>query len=190
MLTLDHLTIEIKNYIIRDVPNIKSLCSLIRASPDMYAVYAYAQRHIFTRVTLNELIERGIDVLTPASLLQVKALGGVDVTLRSALQSLHHQLTAMEDPVVLDIEQCKSLRQLEDVILWDVKRSDEKSVKPRYINMPGTESGYWQSYRSYKMVWLGKPVEWDMRMIDAVCLVNTNQAYFLRCLLEMEGLFT
>ena len=121
MLILDHLNIEIKLHILQDIPNIKSLCSLIHASPAMHAVYANVQRQIYTRVTLNELVERDIDILTPALFLQVKLLSRVGKILQPAIRSLYHQLTAPKGPVVLDLDQCRALRQLEDIVPWEVK---------------------------------------------------------------------
>ena len=179
MLTLDDLLPEIKLHILRDIPDIPSLCSLTRACPSMHALYANARRQIFNRVTFNELVGRQIDLFTPRSLLQVKASGGVDINLRSALQSLYNQLIARKGPLTLDIDQCKALRRLEDVVLWDIKRSGEKWLKPRYTNLPGNDSGYWKEYKSYRVVYMGHPLERALwcQLVGAVCEVNTLQSF-------------
>ena len=93
----------------------------------MHAVYANARREIFTRVTLNELVERGLDIHTPAGCVLVKATGGHDNgvgdTLQKAVGSVRRQFRATKGPIILDLDQCRVLRRLEDIIFLDMKGS-------------------------------------------------------------------
>lgn len=63
--TLESLPPRIKLHILRAAPDIKTLQSLVEASPDYHAVYVENREVIFTCVTLRELNHRGIDILQP-----------------------------------------------------------------------------------------------------------------------------
>jgi len=63
--TLESLLPEIKLHILRAAPDIKTLQSLIKASPDYHAVYAENREDVFTCVTLRQLNHRGINILQP-----------------------------------------------------------------------------------------------------------------------------
>ena len=81
----------------------------------MHAVYANAQRLLFTRVTLNELVGRDIDLLKSTDRVFVKVSGGVDETIETAARSVRHQFLETGDPIILDLDQCKALRRVERI---------------------------------------------------------------------------
>ena len=57
--TFDTLPTELSLQILKNMPNKKTLQSLIHASPTYHRVYLMDREEIFTAVTLRELAERG-----------------------------------------------------------------------------------------------------------------------------------
>ena len=132
-------------------PNVKTLSSLIHASPAMHDIYAANRRRIFTQVTINGMIEKEIDI-KPAPVVGVR----VALSLKSkralsnkqrrklrslydlqypglpeALKSLYHQMVT-KTFIELEIDQCKVLKCLTSIVRWDWFDFAEEGDTPDY----------------------------------------------------------
>ena len=131
----------------------------------MHALYADAPQRIYTRAILNELLGKPIDILTPTLLLEVssgcpcpQALT-VYESLRSAFESLYHQLTTTQGPIKLSFDQCSALRRVKDVVRWDFIWPDDEELELHYREVPRDHSVYWSDLEYYELVFTGEPLE-------------------------------
>lgn len=100
--TLESLLPRIKLHILRAAPDLKTLQSLVEASPDYHAVYFENREDIFTCVTLRELNHRGIDILQP--------MHWARVFLRKPISELHCLL--LRSIIELAIRRIQEYRRL------------------------------------------------------------------------------
>ena len=170
---------ELITAIFEQIPDVKSLKSLVHASPTMHAVYIQARERIITRVTLNEMRGKNFD-LTPTHLIEMRLSHKVGLpsltrkwdVIRMTFQSLHDQ---MRDPnssksLCLEVDQCIALRRIQDMVgvyhtsgyhrnirgtdwkaVWDVDIRTRKC--PTLRKVPANRSCYWE--QSYHRVYLG-----------------------------------
>ena len=139
----------------KNAPTTKVLYGLVHASPTFHALYASSTttRHcILTQVRINELLAKGVDILKPAAMLEVRLRLGyrwVPEDLPEALKSLWGQLTSPR-PLQLSIEHFKALRCIDHMIRWEVTPASELKC----CNIPEENSPYWVYHSLYKLVLL------------------------------------
>ena len=142
---------ETTREILRIIPNIKSLYSITHASPTMHAVCAIDRKRIFTQVAISEILEKGIDILTPTPLIEVSIVpDSSKIAVFLVLRVLYYQLLNPKQVIELTLDQCKNLRQVEDVARWVVKYNKKtKTAIPSRSKPPPRESPYWSNRCSY-----------------------------------------
>lgn len=116
---------ELNLKIMGNIHDFKSLKSLVHASPAMHPIYFTARQKILNQVTFDEMRRRGIDIATASPLIEVCGEMGYSNdlgTLRAVLRKLwysHIITTNFQGPVLLEIDECKALLRVEEIIRWD-----------------------------------------------------------------------
>ncbi|KAG7007584.1 hypothetical protein G7Y79_00009g026930 [Physcia stellaris] len=159
MTTLETLPLELKQEILHNVDDIKTLRGITHASPAYYKAYHTLRNELLTKVTLNLLRSRGFEICEPKAFLQVY-VGHVTGKLRQKLQmrALHGAIKSVYDQVdlaksnargrtsiKLGYEQCLALRALVHVIAWDV-RDGQAPKDGVWYSLFGPEGLCWESY--------------------------------------------
>lgn len=162
---------EIKFLILENLHNFKTLESLEEASQSFKDVSRTFYTGVVTSVTLNELLDRDIDIFSLAhcSLVEILAVHPnanrrfIPTGLEPALKSIKGQLSSPRNQrLLLDIDSCFVLRKLRDLVVWNVSFVESQIVCATYIKVPEKNSWYWRSqHRIYVMVYLGD--EWVER---------------------------
>ncbi|KAL8785334.1 MAG: hypothetical protein Q9195_008678 [Heterodermia aff. obscurata] len=125
--TLDGLPTELKLMILNEIPDLRSLSALIRASPLYSRAYFDVQEELFNKQTFKELERRGLrllprDIDLPRSLawLEVSVIGGgpPPPDLGPALFAFYGGLE-MGKTTRLSMNHCKALLTLSDLIGWE-----------------------------------------------------------------------
>ena len=109
---------ELKLAVLRQIPNTTTLLNLALTCSAFYKVYAAAREEIFTAVTINELLARGVNVTQRTAFSQAH-IRSWDWCAKgeNALQVLHHQLSE-KTPPKLSLEQCRALAKIDDMKPW------------------------------------------------------------------------
>ena len=161
MTTLETLPLELKQEILCNVDDIKTLHGITHASPAYHKAYHNMRNELLTGVTVNMLRSRGFDICEPKAFLQVY-VGPVTGKLRQKLQmrALHGAIKSVYDQVdnaksngrgrqhtsiKLEYEQCLALRALVHVIAWDV-RDGQAPKDGVWYSLFGPEGLCWESY--------------------------------------------
>lgn len=161
MATLETLPLELKQSVLRNVEDIKTLYSITHASPAYHKAYHTLRNELLTKVTLNMLRSRGFDIREPKAFLQVY-VGPLTGKLRQKLQlrALHGAIESAYDQVdnaksnaqahrhtsiKLEYEQCLALRALIHVIEWEV-RDGQAPKDGIWHSLFGPEGLCWESY--------------------------------------------
>ena len=108
--------------ILRSCPDVRSLRSLVQASPSYHALYAARREQIFTTVTLQTLNQRHVHVLQPMHWVTVWLKGPktrasyekVKQTIESCIQQVRQGMRT----ICLTIEQCQALLTIQSTMRW------------------------------------------------------------------------
>lgn len=169
---------EIKTMILLNITDTKSLHALTQASPAMAAVYRGAEKRIMTHATIQELLVKGLQILAPASVIEVRSYdrSWVHKYREAALRSLQHQVKYTKGPIILDNIQCKALLHLSDIVSWQVTWSKKwQRVKVHYVDEPRFFSGHWMSFRKWKSIMLEDfPEELSLDDIETIMWDRTD----------------
>ena len=133
------------------MPDICSLRDLTHSSPAYHEIYTSERERIFTRVTINELKGKGIDILTDSMLVDVRSVrkttDAVHQTICATFEKLYdHHFITPNKPLILSIEQCHTLRKLDNVAAWNVSMTStpqDNTIIASYKKLPSEESAYW-----------------------------------------------
>lgn len=84
--------------------------------------HSSCERRIKTAVTINRLLEKGIDILTPVPVVEIFHWGAplTDIAIKSALTSLYNQINYGRRALELNDQDLRTLGCLEYVTLWTV----------------------------------------------------------------------
>lgn len=150
-------TAELKLLIMEHLPDWLTLCALIETSESMQDLYFSNCNQITTAVTINELLNRNIPILTPAPLLEVGIRSKrLPKALRPALKTLKEHLETTHKIPVLDPVSCGALRQLSDLIRWDLEPGKARFPKVEFAEVPVEDNWYWRkAFGAYHVVYLG-----------------------------------
>ena len=144
-----------KLLVLESIPDIASLLSAIQASPGLYEIFRSLRQRIVTIVTLNELANRGINLLPIAPLLEICDFRGFPTDVpKPALKSLYSQRRYKGRALRLNIDECRSLRRLGDVVKWDRKVDESGQKIIGYRDSSGVTPRYRFLGDSYKVVYL------------------------------------
>ena len=114
-----------KLLVLENLPDVQTLLSIIQASRSMLDLYLATRERILTAITINELILKGLDILTPAALLQIRVnCTGVPGDIEPALKSLYDQIRTNKGILHLTVCECKALWHLEDIVRWEISREE------------------------------------------------------------------
>ena len=124
-------------------PSFRTLCNTERL-----------RQQIVTAVTINQLLAQGLDILTPAPLVELLIRpDSAELDLRSALSSLYSQIKTKKRLLQLDEQECRALRDIEDIVLWVIDGfvhadtpnigSNPYNAPVRFLTIPPDESEYW-----------------------------------------------
>lgn len=125
-ITLETLLPEIKLHILRAAPDIKTLQSLIEASPDYHAVYSQNREDIFTCVTLRQLNYRGINILQPmhwARIFLRDPIGDSHCLLLQSLIQTAIQYFQQHRQLKLPVDDCLALLTMMGLEPWLIERT-------------------------------------------------------------------
>ena len=139
------------------VHDFKTLKSLVLASPTMHAIYVNARHKILNRVTYNEMRLREVDITTPANLIEVRVKPGTVTeleTLRLALKELWSQPSISQKPILLEVNKCKALLRLEEIVRWDYDY--DRYYGPVLRAPPPDESDYWVKNGRYHAMYIAE----------------------------------
>ena len=157
-----------KQCVLNYTPNIESLGAIVHASPGMHQLYAADRKRYFTRVTINELRNKGID-LTPTPVAEVHSstkdslekIRKAKPELVHSLKSLYAYLSQEKYSLRLEFHECKVLRQIEGLIRWDLtllKTSSGKKVPGSVTAACGSD--IWPLNRGcYFNIYLGDDID-------------------------------
>lgn len=151
---------ELKHSIIKLLPDIKDVRSLVHASPSLHDAYLSLRLRLLTQLALNHLHEKAVD-LRPAPLIQMrfngKHVGRMNAftlfpAIRSAVQALHNRSTTAKAPLELNADECFTLLCLEEIVRWDLVPNDDESIRDNLLNrkeprraQPMSGSKYWRN---------------------------------------------
>lgn len=128
----------------------------------MHAVYAADRELYYTRATLNEMMTKGIEILSPTVFLEV-FLDHTTSTLRAepAFEALYHQLKHNKGHIRLDIDHCKILQRINLLVFWEILNWMPSGwPKLRCRNLPDDHSKYWffdqRRLPSHQIFYLGE----------------------------------
>ena len=127
----EYLPSEIKLLIMRQLPDIASLRSLVFASPHCHQVYRSTRNETFTASTLRTLATRNLLFETPTKHLDILLYGNEtpgDLHV-NAIHQVYAQMYAKQT-VCLEIKQCLALLCIEDCARWcaDESSFDENDL--------------------------------------------------------------
>lgn len=126
--------------ILNEIPDLRSLSALIRASPLFSRAYFDVQEELFNKQTFRELEKRGLrllprDIDSPRSLawLEVSVIGGgpPPPDLGPALFAFYNGLE-MGKPTRLSMSHCRALLAVSDLIGWKRLRSPNIQDGPAF----------------------------------------------------------
>lgn len=138
----------IKLLVLENLSDIQSLVAVIQASPSLLNLYLATRECLLISITINELLTKKIDILTPAALLEVRvSFTGVPWALQPALKSLYHQLRTGK----------RALRHLEDIVRWNISLDEEGRECLDYGQLPESRATYWGSHNRYHVIFMGEP---------------------------------
>ena len=118
----------------------------------MYAIYANNRQQLLTTAAVNELLHKNINVLTSASLFEVRVTDSVEIPplCRKAVHALDVLQRQRPSSRKLNPDQRKALLGLEELIEWElVTLEDTGRIVPRYVEVPKRDSRYWLHQRRY-----------------------------------------
>ncbi|KAG7005819.1 monooxygenase [Physcia stellaris] len=174
---LELLPSEIKLLILENLPDVKTLDSIEEASPSMKQISRALYTRVVTAVTLNELVNRDIDIFSLAhcSLVEILAVSYkssrlyLSDDLEAALRSLKAQ---MNDPqrkvLLLDTCSCLALREIRGLVRWNVCFDENRVVSTTYMNVPEADDPYWVDHALVRSLYLGdemykrRELQWKM----------------------------
>ena len=137
------------------ITDIATLLSAIQALPGLYEIFKSLPRRIVTAVTLNELANRGIELLPLTPLLETCDFRGFPTDVpKSALKSLYAQRKYKGRALRLNIDECRSLMRLGDVVKWDRKIDESGQKTIGYRDSCGETPRYRFLGDGYKVVYL------------------------------------
>lgn len=119
--TMEALPTELKLLIIDKIRDLSTLSTLVHASPMFHRVYAARRSDIFTQVTVRVLQSQGICFTVPISWAEVcfeRPLAACQPLRQTLMIINHHLMTKSDSPMVLTIEQCKSLLNIVHVNVY------------------------------------------------------------------------
>ena len=113
----------------------------------MHELYAADRERFYTRATLKEILAKGIDILSPAVLVQVfleDARPARRPALEPAIEALYHQLKHTKGHLRLHIDHCRVLQRIKILVLFEVLYWRPDGL-PRLNcrNLPDNDSDYW-----------------------------------------------
>lgn len=103
---------------VENIRETRTLTALLHASPLLYRHYIKIIEVIRSQVTVKELFDRGIDLLTPANIIDIDLEGGFNdgwTRTYKALEFIYNQTVVQEMPeraIVLDLEDCAALLRI------------------------------------------------------------------------------
>ena len=168
---------EIQLLILENLPDVKTLDSIEEASPSMKRISRALYTRVVTAVTLNELVNRDIDIFSLAhcSLVEILAVSYkssrlyLSDDLEAALRSLKAQ---MNDPqrkvLLLDTCSCFALREIRGLVRWNVCFDGNRVVSTTYMNVPKADDPYWVDHALVRSLYLGdemykrRELQWKM----------------------------
>lgn len=130
----------------------------------MHELYAADRKRYYSRATLNEMLTKRIDFLSPAVLLEVfldTTRGTVYARLEPALEALYHQLKHNKGHIRLEIDHCKILQRIQILVLYDIMSwVPNETPRIRCRNLPGLDHEiYWDTnkrfYPVHQILYLG-----------------------------------
>ncbi len=124
--TLESLLPEVKLHILRAAPDIKTLQSLVKASPDYHAVYAENREDIFTCVTLQQLNRHGINVLQPMHWARIFLREPIEDSHCLLLQSLIEYVIRRfqrQRQIKLRVDECLALLTMKGLEPWMIEKT-------------------------------------------------------------------
>ena len=178
-MSLDTLPNELKRLILQAAPDVATLSTLVHSSPSYHAVYLTFRTKCLTEITLRELENRNIDVLTPMSFVEVCTRGNQspDYTLGLTIERCYRQ-TQKNQSIRLSARRCRALLTLKDLIGWYVERKNgldtircSRTVNPCAIQAgkPGRNQLYIDLDRStYKDNYLYELANYHFITFDSV----------------------
>lgn len=119
---------------------------------------------VVTAVTLNELVNRDIDIFSLAycSLVEILAVSNkgsnlfLSTELELALRSLKAQLIDPQRKVLLlDKCSCFALRGIRSLVRWNVSFAENRVVSATYMEVPTADDPYWASKALVRSLYLG-----------------------------------
>ncbi|KAL8871903.1 MAG: hypothetical protein Q9174_002372, partial [Haloplaca sp. 1 TL-2023] len=116
--SLETLPSEIKTNILDSMPDANSLRAIVQASPMFHATYLLTREKTLTKVTLQELGNRNIDVTTLVDYAEVCVRGGsgsksLYTILEMAIRTIFYQVNS-NAPIKLMVPHCIALLKLID----------------------------------------------------------------------------
>lgn len=113
---------------------------------------------IFTQVTVAELANRDIDVLSTAPVIEVRTRHGEypSSQLELALRSLHQQVEAGTRNKQLPIDQCIALCTIYDLVKWRMASdSPQVDLAVYFFSDPVDNNLYWKDHDTYHVLAMG-----------------------------------
>lgn len=122
---LERLPVELKILILSQLEDVRTLYKMVRTSPAYHAAYLAARREILTRVTLRHLIStRNMDILDRAPVVELAVHRNYFIS-----DYLSELIAIIKDArrqhkngrrIILEVEQCTTLRKLRDYVPWKI----------------------------------------------------------------------
>ena len=145
-LTIEALPTEVKIGILRQVPDIATLRSIIFACPAFHQSYLIARKEVLTLATLSQLQKRQIHILDAVPYMEVclEENRRPDLSLHTILQTVFDQFKAGK-PIKLEITDCICLLKIKGAKRWVLNSKSEAKA----LDYFSTTVSYPLGHRNY-----------------------------------------